>query len=137
MPECRNPECGKEIPKGMTYCDGGCLKRHLELKQENKTVDSTIEAVLKYMGIEKQNFSKNVAYNHWERFVQFLKDNSGHSWNDFLRPRLRSYIGIDQRYLNDFLQSCLAWGIIALENGNVIYYGIPKDDHTMTIVRNN
>jgi hypothetical protein len=31
MPKCRNPECQKEIAKGLTYCGEDCLKRHLEL----------------------------------------------------------------------------------------------------------
>lgn len=34
MPKCRNPECGKEIRKGMNYCDENCLRRHVELKKE-------------------------------------------------------------------------------------------------------
>jgi hypothetical protein len=34
MPKCRNPECGKDIPKGLTYCNEDCLRRHIELKKE-------------------------------------------------------------------------------------------------------
>lgn len=37
MPICQNPECGKEIPEGLTYCSKECLKRYLEIKKEAKT----------------------------------------------------------------------------------------------------
>ena len=80
------------------------------------------------MGIEKQNFTKNVAYRHWERFVQFIMGNSGKSWSEFVRPRLRSYLGIDFRYIDSYLESCLAWGVVKLENGNVVFVGVPKGD---------
>ena len=33
MPICENPECGKEVPEDHAYCDGDCLKRHLEIKE--------------------------------------------------------------------------------------------------------
>ena len=67
----KNPECGKEIPEDKAYCDENCLKRHLEIKKEvrrKQASDPAIEEVLKHMGIEKTNFSKEVAYRHWERF---------------------------------------------------------------------
>ena len=132
MPKCRNPECDKEVEEGKNYCNQDCLKRHLEIKAEAKKhpiqIDPTIEAVLGYMGIEKENFTKDVAYRHWARFIQFIKDNSGKSWDNFLKPRLRSYIGIDYRYLDDFLESCLSWGTVELRNGNAVFIGIPEGD---------
>jgi predicted nucleic acid-binding Zn ribbon protein len=36
MPKCRNPECGKEIPKGSNYCSEDCLRRHLQLKKSKQ-----------------------------------------------------------------------------------------------------
>ncbi len=37
MPRCRNPECRKEISKGLTYCSEDCLRRHKEsMKSEPK-----------------------------------------------------------------------------------------------------
>ena len=36
MKKCRNPECGKEIPEGLNYCNQECLRRHIELKKEAK-----------------------------------------------------------------------------------------------------
>jgi len=59
--------------------------------------------------------------------VQFIKENSGKSWSDFVRPRLRSYIGVDFRYLDGYLDSCVAWDIMKLENGNVVFVGLPKE----------
>lgn len=136
MPNCRNPECGKEIPEGKAYCNEECLRRSLELKRKSKELarddttfntDPTIEVVLKYIGIEKKNFTKDVAYRHWERFVEFARNNSGKSWGNFIKPRLRSYIGIDYRYIDDFLDSCLSWGVIELKDGNLFFLGVPKE----------
>ncbi len=113
MPTCKNPECGKEVPEGMTCCDEACMRKYVEFRKQKRhgyetasSAGSTIEAVLNYMGIDKQNFAKNVAYQYWAKFVGFVKDNSGKSWNNFIKPRLRSYVGIDYRYLEDFLESC-------------------------------
>jgi hypothetical protein len=136
MPKCQNPECGKETPEGKDYCDENCLRKGLELKRKERkqkaidqpiAQDQTIEAVLEHMGIEKSIFTKVVAYRHWERFVQFIKDNSGKNWHDSIRPRLRSYIGIDYRYIDAFLESCLAWGVMELTNGNLFFTGLPKE----------
>jgi hypothetical protein len=40
MPKCRNPECGKEISKEMSYCGEDCLRRHLEIKKEAKNSEN-------------------------------------------------------------------------------------------------
>jgi len=136
MPECGNPECRKEIPEGRAYCNEECLKQYYESKRKLKgdvkdvttlDTDPTIEVVLKYIGIEKKNFTKDVAYRHWERFIEFARDNSGKSWSNFIKPRLRSYIGIDHRYIEAFLDSCLAWGVIDLKDGNLFFLGVPKE----------
>lgn len=37
MNKCQNPECEKEIPEGKHYCNEECLKRHQELKREEKS----------------------------------------------------------------------------------------------------
>ena len=34
MNKCRNPECNKEIPDNLNYCNEQCLRRHLEIKKE-------------------------------------------------------------------------------------------------------
>ncbi len=126
--QCKN--CKKPLSsEGLDFCSLECAEAYKGANKpepEEKRIDPTIEAVLKYMGIEKENFTKDVAYRHWERFVRFIRDNSGKSWNDFLRPRLRSYVGIDYRYLDDYLESCLSWGIVKLVDGNVIFVGLPK-----------
>lgn len=132
MKKCQNPECWKEIPEDKKYCNQECLKKALELKRHGKhektdLADSSIENVLKYMGIEKANFAKNVAYRHWELFIKFVRDNSERSWDEFIRPRLRSFIGINYRYLGEFLECCLAWETVILEDGNLFFIGVPKE----------
>lgn len=36
MPICENPECRKEVPEDHAYCNGDCLKRHLEIKRKTR-----------------------------------------------------------------------------------------------------
>jgi hypothetical protein len=36
MNKCKNPECQKEIPDSLNYCNESCLKRHIEIKKLNK-----------------------------------------------------------------------------------------------------
>ena len=132
--QCKN--CKKPLPpssKDLDFCSEDCAKTYknnTESKPKTQAVqvDPTVETVLKYMGIEKQNFTKSVAYHHWERFVRFIMENSGKNWNDFVKPRLRSFLGVDFRYIESYLESCLAWGVMKLENGNVVFVGLPKGD---------
>ena len=138
MPLCKNPECGKEIPEPHKFCSQECHKRWAEINDfQSKpkpnlvySENQQIESVLKHIGIEKQNLSKSIAYTHWERFISFITENSGRNWNDFIKPRLRSYIGVDTRYLEDYLKSCLAWDIVKLDNGKLVFLGIPKEKLT-------
>jgi len=132
MPKCQNPECGKDISEGKNYCNQECLKKAITLRRQSKRQkpevnDSPIETVLKYMGIDKANFTKNVAYRHWELFIKFVRDSSGRSWDEFIRPRLRSFIGINYRYLGEFLECCLAWETVVLEDGNLLFIGVPNE----------
>jgi hypothetical protein len=140
MPTCQNPECGKEIPENRKFCNEACHRRYFELKSEKRpstfiksqysyTSNPQVEEVLKFIGIEKQNFSKSIAYSHWERFITFLMKNSGKNWNDSIKPRLRSYIGVDGRYLEDYLKCLISWGIVKLDNGNQIFLGIPEEEN--------
>ena len=41
MPICKNPECEKEIPKNMNYCDEQCIRRHIEIKKQEKEITKT------------------------------------------------------------------------------------------------
>lgn len=38
MKTCKNPECKKEIPDSLNYCNQECLKRHIEIKKLNKRI---------------------------------------------------------------------------------------------------
>ena len=81
------------------------------------------ESILEYMGVTTNNVRQD-AYNHWSRFVDFCKKNSGKHWKNDIRPKLRSWIGVDFRYIDDYLSSCLAWGIIELKDDILIFKGI-------------
>ena len=34
---CKNPDCGKEIPDNLNYCNEDCLRRHIDIKREAKS----------------------------------------------------------------------------------------------------
>jgi hypothetical protein len=84
-----------------------------------------VETVLEYIGVTHDNLRAD-AYNHWYRFIEFCKRNSGKNWKEDIRAKLRSWIGVDFRYLDDYLESCLSWGIMELDDGNLIFKGIPN-----------
>lgn len=84
----------------------------------------TVEEELAYIGITRENVRTD-AFNHWKRYIEFVKLNSGKNWQDIIRPMLRSYIGIDFRYIDDYHKACNAWGITKSVNGNLFFIGIP------------
>ena len=83
---------------------------------------ATIERILHQIGIHPANTRTDV-YNRWKRFLEFLRDNSGKPWREEVRLKLRSWIGIDFRYIDDYFECCRAWGIVELNAGNVIFKG--------------
>jgi len=40
MKQCKNTECGKEIPDNLNYCNEDCVRRHIEIKKEAKTSEN-------------------------------------------------------------------------------------------------
>lgn len=44
MKKCKNPECQKEVPDNLNYCNEDCLRKHLEIKQ-NKKMDKPIQLI--------------------------------------------------------------------------------------------
>jgi hypothetical protein len=85
-----------------------------------------VEKILEFIGITHDNVRQD-AYNHWYRFIEFCKQNSGKEWKHSIRPKLRSWIGVDYRYIDDYLESCLSWRILELNDGVLIFRGIPND----------
>jgi hypothetical protein len=45
MNACKNPECGKEIPDSLSYCNKDCLRRHIEIKKEAKTSENNKDSL--------------------------------------------------------------------------------------------
>lgn len=141
MNNCKNSECNKEIPENLNYCSENCIRKHIELKnqakelakanQELKIVNSNFnienEEILKYIGITTHNVRPD-AYNHWLRFIDFCKKNSGKKWKDDIRLKLRSYIGVDFRYIDDYFNCCLSWNIFDLKNDILYFKELPKEE---------
>ncbi len=140
MKQCKNPECKKEIPEGLNYCGEDCLRRHIEIKKSREKIksansesakilknhgDSNVEKILESIGVTHDNVRQD-AYNHWLRFIDFCKNKSGRNWRHDIRPKLRSWIGVDFRYIDDYLESCLSWGIMELDDGILVFKGLPE-----------
>lgn len=86
----------------------------------------TMENILAFIGVTRENTRKD-AYDHWKRFIQLVKRRSGYSWHNDIRPKLRSWLGIDYRYIDAYLDACLSWGIMEMKNGQLSFVGIPDD----------
>lgn len=87
--------------------------------------DDTIQVLL-FMGINRDDLRRD-AYQHWLKFINFCRDNSGRDW-DSVRLRLRSWIGVDFRYLDAYLSTSCDWGIICEKHGKLVYVGIPDNN---------
>ena len=130
------PNCNKELPKDKIYCNEKCTREYyLKLGDRSKDIrvehpkdlNSEIEQVLDFMVIKQSNMRRD-AYNHWLLFVKYCKKYSGKNYEDFISPRLRGIIGVGSRFIREYLQTCLSWEIIKLQNGNLIFIGIPEKD---------
>ena len=89
--------------------------------------NNLIETILENIGITHDNVRTD-AFNHWFRFISFCKNYSGKNWKKDIRPKLRSWIGVDYRYIDDYLGTCLSWGFIRIDdNENLIFTGILKN----------
>lgn len=98
----------------------------IEKNQSTKKPSSpTIEKVLAFIGVTRETVRKD-AYDHWKRFVQLVNLRSGRSWHNDIRPKMRSWLGIDYRYIDAYLDACLSWGIMEIKNEKLFYKGIPS-----------
>ena len=97
------------------------------MKETDKRL--SIETILTYIGITHDNVRVD-AYNHWRRFIDFCKKYSGKDWRHDVRPKLRSWIGVDYRYIDDYLESCMSWRILDLNNGILIFRGLPGTEES-------
>ena len=141
--KCKNPDCNKEIPKGLNsdYCSEDCLRRHTTIKAENKhksfdadhfnenlaLENSDIGADLKFFDITPQTTSKHIAYVHVYRLLSIIKSHNGQDWNK-VRNLCRALILIDFRYIDDYLEAYSELGLIALRNDKIYYLGVPKTE---------
>lgn len=136
MRQCRN-DCGIEISDNLQFCSKECAKEYkekIESRQESSKTkckdgnnNEIIERILGFIGVTHDN-ARSDAYNHWLRFIEFCKRNSGRNWKDDIRPKLRSWIAVDFRYIDDYLDSCISWNIIDLENGILVFKGLPEKE---------
>jgi len=137
MKQC--PNCNNEIREDLDFCSQECAKQFKEKNKlakkssktesnnEDKTKENNVRLILEFIGINQKDVRKD-CYRHWEKFILFCMKNSGQKWNS-IRLRLRSWIGIDFRYLDDYILACEEWGIIKKDNeDNLIFKGLPEKE---------
>lgn len=44
--KCKNPNCGKEVPDNMQYCNEKCLREHMGLKKQANKIDQELDVQL-------------------------------------------------------------------------------------------
>lgn len=130
------PNCGKKVPNDKKYCNEKCIREYysklgdkskdIPVEHPNK-LDADIEEVLDFMEIKQANMRRD-SYNHWHLFVKYCKKFSGKDYENLIALKLRGIIGVNSRFIREYLQTCLAWEIIKIQNGNLIFIGIPKRD---------
>jgi hypothetical protein len=88
--------------------------------------DRGIEQVLRYMGVRRGN-NREIGYQHFHDFVHILKQHSGEDEERILNLA-RSYVGVDRRYLKQYLGACLEWGTATARDGKLQFVGVPKGE---------
>ena len=91
---------------------------------DEQTSDPLIDEVLAFMGVTRGT-TQDIAYRHWRKFLELAKLRSGEDWEK-VRNLMRSYVNVNKRYIDDYLESCQAWGTVKLNDGKIIYIGLPK-----------
>jgi hypothetical protein len=101
-------------------------KASVELNKEN-----SIENVLEYCGIESNDPHKQIAHYHASKLLRLIIKCDGKPSKEILN-KARLYVGISERYINEYYCSFLSWGIIAINGNSVKYIGIPEEDKPQT-----
>jgi len=94
-------------------------------RERMSKLESSVEEILNFMNIKSNSFKTKLVYEHWYKFILFLKHNIGLD-KDSLMQLLRAYIGIDYRYLGAYCSSCERWRVIEFNNGKLSFVGIPE-----------
>jgi len=92
----------------------------------NDTSGADVEDVLSYMGLTPEKTGKKIAYQHWFDFLTMTKEHSGESWKEKVRLLMRSRVNVDFRYIDDYKDTCVAYGVIKIRNDRIFYLGLPK-----------
>jgi hypothetical protein len=97
-------------------------KVSVELNKEN-----SVENALEYCGIESNDPHKQIAHYHASKLLRLIIKCDGKPSKEIL-SKARLYVGISERYINEYYCSFLSWGIIAINGNSVKYIGIPEED---------
>ena len=89
-----------------------------------QTSDPLIEEVLAFMGVTRGS-TQEVAYRHWRKFLELAKLRSGEDWEK-VRNLMRSYVNVNKRYIDDYLECSQAWGTVIVHEGKIVYIGLPQ-----------
>lgn len=95
-----------------------------------QSFEPDIEEVLAYMELASNKTGKKIAYQHWYDFIRMAKKYSGELWRERVRLLMRSAVNVDFRYIDDYKDTCVAYGTIRIKDDKIVYVGIPKGKTT-------
>jgi len=129
---CKN--CGKEVKQGLTnFCSKSCLDEYKLKQQDSDEIKNKpeVKAILERMRIFEGDMPK-FGFRHWVNFITFLIEQKNKSWDETYN-KLRSVVGVDYRYIDDYVKCAKAWGIINI-NGNILHiiFEIPKTEKSQS-----
>jgi|SRR5208337_1962651 len=87
-------------------------------------MNDSVEQALIFMGV-RHGTGREVAYQHWFDFLRLMQLHDGGE-QEYLLSLARSYVGVDERYVKQYLKSAIAWGTLRVEAGKIFYVGKPR-----------
>lgn len=132
MVKCKNPECEIEIPNSMNYCSEDCLRKHIELKKEERIIreekgEKPVQTMCELLAINKkqneeiQELYSFFGFNHSEgsvigkhntQILSFLIKNQEGVYDTML-DRLSWLCHMNRRHLREnYLRGIESFGII-------------------------
>jgi hypothetical protein len=118
MNRCKNPKCRKEIPEGMSYCSEDCLRRHLEIKKEDRTSENNKNSLKNEVDIWQGQERRKRAMETIKKLAQELFPMEYDKFACIVSYRT----GLSLRKITDeYLKILLTVGIIE-RNGNTLSF---------------
>jgi len=81
-----------------------------------------VNEIIIYINLDSDN--KKIGLRQWQRAVSFLIQNIGQPYNR-THTLMRSYVGINYRYIDEYIEVLKEWGVLTVRNGMIESLAIP------------